>query len=119
MPVHRVKSYSAETGYVYQYTFTQTRPARRPQSGAGTEYVFIVTRDRKHHFDLPVFLARQAVDHWVATHGRPLDGTEQYAAVKMRLFRAFDEIHQVERERHRVEVSPENIEELLAALDIG
>ena len=119
MTVHRIKSYSAESGYVYQYCFAQSRPAECSRAGAGTEYVFTVSRDRKHNFDVPVLLRQDAVEHWAASHGRPLDGTEQYAAVKMRLFSAFDEMDDLERDRLKVEVTPQNIDELLAALDIG
>ena len=119
MTVHRIKSYSAESGYVYQYCFAQSRPAGHARAGAGTEYVFTVSRDRKHNFDVPVLLRQDAVAHWAASHGRPLDGTEQYAAVKMRLFSAFDEMDDLERDRLKVEVTSQNIDELLAALDIG
>lgn len=119
MTIRRVKSYSAESGYVYQYHFQEVRPQQVRGGRAGSEYVYIVSRDRKHSFPVPVFLRREALEAWARGHGRRLDGTEQYAAVKMRLFRAFDEIEDLERERLNVEVTAENIEELLAALDIG
>ncbi len=44
--VRRVKSYSAATGYVYQYYFYEVRRTRRG-SIAGTEYVYMVSVDRK------------------------------------------------------------------------
>lgn len=119
MSAHRIKSYSAETGYVYQYHFEAIRPGQRRAGQPGSEYVFIVSRDRKHSFAVPLFLRDDALAAWAAAHGRSLDGTEQYAAVKMRLFRAFDEAPDLEHERLRIEVAPENIEELLARLDIG
>ena len=84
----------------------------------GTEYVYAVSRDRKHTFLVPVFLRRDATERWAQTHGRPLNGTEEYAAAKMRLFAAFDEIAELEAERLRVEITAENVEELLAALDL-
>ncbi|MFQ5694699.1 MAG: hypothetical protein ACE5HB_01785, partial [Terriglobia bacterium] len=80
MSVRRSKTYSAETGYVYQYHFEGVRSQVRREGRAGSEYVFVVTRDRKHHFELPVFLRRDAVEAWCAAHGRELNGGEQYAA---------------------------------------
>ena len=35
MTVHRIKSYSVESGYVYQYCFAESRPAERSRAGAG------------------------------------------------------------------------------------
>ena len=118
MTVHRMKSYSADTGYVWQYYFEEVRSEQARGGRAGSEYVFIVTRDRKHAYPVPIFLRREALDTWAAAHGRPLSGAEQYAAVKMRLFRFFDESEDWGAERLGVEVTPENIEELLAQLQV-
>lgn len=119
MTVHRIKSYSAQTGYVYQYCFEEVRPQQKRAGRDGREYVYTVSRDRKHSFAVPVFLRRDAVEAWARAHGRPLTGTEEYAAAKMRLFAAFDEIDDLEVARLTVEVTPANLEELLAQLDIG
>lgn len=116
--VRRIKSYSAESGYVYQYHFEEVRAGGTRGGRAGSEYVFIVSRDRKHSFAVPVFLRREALEAWAAGHGRELTGSEQYAAVKMRLFRAFDESDDLERDRMAFEVTPENIEDLLATLGV-
>ena len=118
MTVRRIKSYSADTGYVYQYYFGDVRSGMRRDGQEGDEYLFVVSRDRKHNFEVPVFLTRDAVAHWAGGHGRELGGPEQYAAVKMRLFAAFDELDEMERDRMSVSVTPANIGELLAQLDI-
>lgn len=118
MTVRRIKSYSAQSGYVYQYYFEEVRPQQKRAGREGTEYVYIVSRDRKHTFVVPVFLRRDAVEHWAQSHGRPLNGTEEYAAAKMRLFDAFDEVSELEAGRLAIEVTPENVEELLAQLDL-
>lgn len=122
MTVRRIKSYSAGTGYVYQYYFESVRPEQKRGSARGDEYVFIVSRDRKHNFEVPVLLTGEAVRHWAGAHGRELGSPEQYAAVKMRLFQAFDETPEVEAEvegnRLGFAVTPENIGELLAQLEI-
>ncbi|MFQ5777585.1 MAG: hypothetical protein ACE5IP_06215 [Terriglobia bacterium] len=119
MTVRRIKTYSSETGYVYQYHFEEVRPGQRRAGRDGSEYVFVVSRDRKHNFAVPVFFRRTALEAWEQTSGRQLTGTEEYAAVKMRLLRAFDEVEDLESQRLTIEVTPENIPELLAPLDIG
>jgi len=116
--VRRIKNYNAETGYVWQYHFEEVRSEQTRGEKAGSEYVFIVSRDRKTSYAVPVFLRREALDAWAAAHGRPLSGAEQYAAVKMRLFRAFDEIEDLQPARDALEVTPDNIAELLAPLNL-
>jgi hypothetical protein len=118
MTVRRIKTYSAESGYVYQYYFEEVRSPHKRDGQEGSEYIFIVSRDRKNTFVVPVFLHHQALTAWAQAHRRPLTGSEQYAAVKMRLFRFFDEAEDVEGERLQIEVTPANIDELLAVLDI-
>ncbi|MCI0402582.1 MAG: hypothetical protein L0212_03560 [Acidobacteria bacterium] len=116
MSVRRTKSYTADTGYVWQYHFEEVRSEQNRDGRAGSEYVFVVSRDRTTSYPVPVFLQRAALEAWAGEHGRSLSGAEQYAAVKMRLFRAFDEIEDLEPERDHIEVTPENIADLLAPL---
>ncbi len=119
--VRRIKNYNADTGYVWQYHFEGVRsgPEVSGSAGrAGSEYIFIVSRDRKTSYAVPVFLRRDALDSWAAAHGRPLSGAEQYAAVKMRLFRAFDEIEDLAPACDTLEVTPDNIADLLAPLNL-
>jgi len=47
--VRRVKSYSAATGYVYQYYFYEVQKLRRGLL-SGTEYVYMVSVDRQKVF---------------------------------------------------------------------
>lgn len=88
---HRVKSYSSETGYVYQYHFFEVHRSRRG-SLEGSEYVYMVSADRKTAFPLKIFVRHDALREWTRQTGRELTGTEEYAVAKMRLFQAFDEI---------------------------
>ncbi len=118
-PGRRVKTYSADTGYVYQYYYEELRSPHQRGGFEGSEYIFMASRDRKTLLPVAVFLRQQALEAWAAAHGRPLTGSEQYAAVKMRLFRFFDESEDFDDERLGVEVTADNIDELLAALDIG
>ncbi len=117
-PVRRMKTYTGATGYVYQYYFVGKRPAAPPASGA-TEFIFDVTADRKTTFATSVFLKPEALAAWDAGHGRRLSETEQYAAAKMRLLQAFDEIEHMVEHGRRLIIDCENIEELLEPLGLG
>jgi hypothetical protein len=114
---HRIKSYSSETGYTYQYYFYEVNKARRGLA-AGNEYVFMVSADRKTQFPLRIFVREDAVRQWSKQVGRALTGTEEYAAVKMRLFQAFDEVEGLAHARPALEVDSANLDPLLRKLDI-
>ena len=115
--VRRIKSYSAATGYVYQYYFYQVENVRRGAAG-GNVYTYRVSADRKTQFPLHIFVQREALDAWTRANGRPLTGTEEYAVAKMRLFQAFDEIEDLAAARPELQVDASNLETLLASLDI-
>ena len=57
-----------------------------------SEYIFDVTSDRKTTFAVSVFLQEEALRGWAGQTRPRLNEAEQYGAVKMRLFQAFDEI---------------------------
>ena len=88
--VRRLKSYSAQSGYVYQYFYEGQRPY-----GSGSEsvveYVFTVSADRKTFHPVSVLVGEAEVLAWGQAHGRTLASTERYAVSKMALFQAFDE----------------------------
>jgi hypothetical protein len=115
--VRRVKSYSAATGYVYQYYFCEVQKTRR-DGAAGTEYVYMVSADRKKVFPLRIFVRREGIEAWERAVGRELTGTEEYAVAKMRLFEAFDEIAEIAVRQPELVVDESNIESLLGRLDI-
>lgn len=119
MTVRRMKTYTGQTGYVYQYYFVGKREALAGEPEApATEFIFDVTADRKTMFAVSVFLKPSALDEWHAQHGRSLADTEQYAAAKMRLFQGFDEVHPMIERGRRLVVDAANIEELLATLGV-
>lgn len=115
--VRRVKSYSAATGYVYQYYFYEVQKSRRGLA-AGTEYVYMVSVDRQKVFPLPIFVRRGAIEKWGKEAGREMTGTEEYAVAKMRLFQAFDEVEDLATARPELLVDESNLEALLARLDL-
>jgi len=116
-PVRRMKTYTGATGYVYQYYFVGKRPAPASE-GPAIEFIFDVTADRKTTFATSVFLKPQALQAWGAAHGRELTETEQYAAAKMRLLRAFDEIEAMIERGRRLAVDGDNITDLLEPLGL-
>lgn len=114
---HRIKSYSAATGFVYQYCFVEVQRARRGLS-LGTEYTYIVSVDRHENFPLSVFVRQSAADKWAKRQGRKLTGTEEYAVAKMRLFQAFDEMEDLATARPELSVDDTNLKALLEKLDL-
>ena len=128
----RYKSYIAETGVCYQYFYERKRRVRRPDGVRpgvdfipgvdfvpGVDFIFVVRPDQHPPFDLRIFLREDALDAWRRRHGRELDSNEQYALAKMRLFRAFDELEDVGRERLSLTVTEENLEALLTPLGVA
>jgi hypothetical protein len=115
-PVRREKTYSAESGYVYQYFYEGYRESRRGQQ-QGHDHVFSVTADRANRFDVTVFLGRSVLAEWERAHERPLSATEQYAIVKMTLFRAFDQQSELSSGADVV-VSPADVKEHASTLDL-
>jgi hypothetical protein len=119
MTVRRMKTYTGETGYVYQYYFVGKRAALEdaPEAPA-TEFIFDVTPDRKSMFAVSIFLKPEALSAWAAAHGRELTETEQYGAAKMRLFRGFDRIERLKEEGRRLLIEAADIEGLLEPLQL-
>lgn len=114
--VRRVKSYSAATGFVYQYQFQDVHAAN--QAEPGNEYVYYVSADRKTMFPIRIFISRRAVETWKKQNRRGLTGTEEYAVAKMRLFQAFDEVEDFAGLRPDLRVDDSNLADLLARLDL-
>ena len=114
---HRVKSYSAASGYVYQYYFYEVEKAKRGNA-EGTEYVYMASVDRKHVFPVRIFVAKKGLEKWSARTGREFTGTEEYAVAKMRLFQAFDETEAFSEKTPPFLVDDSNLDALLAQLDL-
>ena len=114
-----MKTYSSAQGYVYEYYFVGKRAAltNDPEAPA-TEFIFDVTSDRKLTYSVSIFLQQGPLKAWSETHGRSLNDAEQYAAVKLRLFRAFDELEDVKAEGRRLRIDDSLLEEALASLGV-
>lgn len=120
MTVRRLKTYTGAQGYVYQYYFVGQRPAlpEDPEAPA-TEFIFDVTSDRKLTYSVSIFLPQSPLAAWSQAHGRSLNDAEQYAAVKLRLFRAFDELEDVKTHGRRLSIDAALLEEALASLGVN
>lgn len=115
----RMKTYTGGQGYVYQYYFVGKRPTLEDDPEApGAEFIFDVTSDRKTMFAVSVFLKQAALDQWAAAHRRALTEAEQYAAAKLRLFLAFDEVEDMMGQGRRLVIDPANLEQALSTLGV-
>lgn len=76
----RLKTYSAQTGLVYQYHYL----GFRAQSGA-VDYVFAVSHDRKLYLPVSVRVTDELA------HNFHLNPTERYAVSKLALMDLFDQ----------------------------
>ncbi len=94
--VRRLKTYSAASGYVYQYFYEGHR---------GTEYVFQVSADRRTYSSVAVLVSDAALE----ASPRELNSTERYAVAKMALFQAFDERAGPDQMRQPIRVRPEDL----------
>ncbi len=119
MTIRRLKTYTGQTGYVYQYYFVGKRAALAEDPEAPSqEYVFDVTADRKTVFAVSIFLPPAAVEHWTSLHQRSLSEPERYAAVKLRLMQAFDEIPNMLQAGRRLSIAREQLTELLDTIGV-
>jgi hypothetical protein len=119
MTLRRLKTYAGSQGYVYQYYFVGRRAAlaKDPEAPA-VEFVFDITADRKMTYAVSIFLSEKSVQAWAASHGRALTEAEQYAAAKLRLFRAFDEVEDMKSNGRRLVIDAGMLEEALSSLGV-
>jgi hypothetical protein len=107
--VRRMKTYSAQSGYVYQYYYEGHR---------GATFVFSVSADRKTWSAVTVAVRDRALESWEQAHARELSDTERYAVAKMALFQAFDEPPTPAGMRAPVEVRPADVEAIIETLGL-
>ena len=115
--VRRQKTYSAQSGYVYQYYYEGHRSYKRERD-KGSEYVFDVSADRKTSAPVSVLVSDRAIEDWEGRHGRTLNGSERYAIAKMALFQAFDERPNPSLMAADVRVRAADVEAILITLGI-
>jgi len=116
--MRRRKTYSASSGWVYQYHYEGSRPAGEPVEAPGTEFVFHVSADRKTSFPISVFVSEAALAPWQRARGRELTANERYAVAKLALFEAFDRRADPAAMRQPVRVDAAQVDSILAVLDL-
>ena len=119
MTVRRVKTYTAQTGFVYEYYFVGKRAALAGDPFApSTEFIFDVSSDRKTVFAVSIFLPPRALHEYTAERGRTLSEPEQYAAVKLRPMQAFDEVTDMLHDGRRLMLDAAALPALLESIGI-
>jgi len=119
MTVRRVKTYTASTGFVYEYYFVGKREALADDPFApSTEFIFDVSSDRKTVYAVSIFLSPRALDEYTADRGRVLSEPEQYAAIKLRLMQAFDEVTNMLQDGRRLMLDAAALPALLESIGI-
>jgi hypothetical protein len=106
----REKSYSAETGLVYQYIFKGLR---------GKRHVFAVTADRKTSIEVVIEMPEAALAACACRMGSPLRWNEEYALAKLCLFAAFDEAASAEELKKTVVASEAALLAHMDTLNMG
>jgi hypothetical protein len=112
-----MKTYSAQSGYVYQYFYEGYR-AHVAGGEKGVEHVFSVSSDRKNWHGTHVFLADKAIKAWESAHDRTLNSTERYAIAKLALFQAFDDRPAPALMKEDVRVRLADVEGIVEALGL-
>ncbi|MCC6588873.1 MAG: hypothetical protein IT168_19410 [Bryobacterales bacterium] len=115
--VRRVKTYQAESGYVYQYIYGGKRDKGRSGNRL-EEFAFDVSADRKTWFRVMVEVSQTALSGWETREARSLTETERYAVSKMALMRAFDQVEAPGDLREPVVVTAQSAVEILSTLDL-
>lgn len=109
----RIKRYTAESGYVYEYFHQGYRDA-----GAARRHVFQVSADRKNWFGVEVAVDDEGIREWELANCRELNHSERYAVAKLALFAAFDEGSSPDELRRPVHVPAARITLLLASINL-
>ena len=115
--LRRLKTYSAQSGYVYQYYYEGHRPVRSAGE-SGTEYAFSISADRKNWRSARILVCDDALRAWETAQARELSATERYAIAKMALFQAFDERPTPAHMKDEVRVRHADVEAIIHTLGL-
>lgn len=114
--IRREKSYAADSGYVYQYTYEGYRAATR-DGVEGRQFVFDCTSDRASRVSISIFAPTDSFAEWERGADRELNDVERYAVVKMRLFEIFDRSEHI-REHLEAQLNADQVGRHVEALDL-
>jgi hypothetical protein len=85
----RQKTYSAESGYVYQYVLSSFRQHRKAGEDLH-EYTFEVNSAPGRTSTIAVILKSSVLHTWIREHDREFSPSERYGIAKITLKRALD-----------------------------
>ena len=111
MTVRRRKTYSAASGWVYEYVLVGSAP-----TATGTAYRFEVTARRHPPMTVTVEVSVGTRRAWETRHARPLARNEQYALAKLRLLHGFDTVPELTQQA-TWELQPDEAEAFWSELD--
>ena len=86
----RQKTYSADSGYVYQYSLSSFRHHRGKEPVY--EYAFLVDAGRGPALPLSILLKASVLQQWQTELGRELSASERFAIAKIALKRHLDQV---------------------------
>jgi hypothetical protein len=112
-----MKTYSAQSGYVYQYFYEGQREFEH-SGESGDEFVFTISADRKNWHPASVLVASATLREWEKKHARELNSTERYAVAKIALFQAFDERATPDLMKGEIRVRNADVEAIIESLDL-
>lgn len=92
--IRRVKTYAAETGYTWSYTFEGYRLEEAPANGRC--YVFSVWAGKRAAVEISIVVATAVIATIEQQAGRAVASPEWYALAKMHFFAVLDEVAQPE-----------------------
>lgn len=117
--IRRIKSYSAQSGYLYRYSFEGSRPA----PDRAIEYVFRiftgpVSSDSQDGALVTVRIPAASIRAWEQPRSRHLSSAERYAVAKLALFQSFDDCPAPSHLLPEISVRPADLTAILDTLDI-
>lgn len=92
--VRRVKTYAADTGYTWSYTFEGYRLEEAPAEGRS--YAFSVWAGSRPPVEISMVLPATIIAAMAQQAGREVDAREWYALAKMYFFAVLDAVAQPE-----------------------
>ena len=110
----RLKTYSAASGYVYQY-----RSAGSREGKDGPEYLFEVSRDRRPPIEWAVVLPDALLEAFASSEGRSLSSPERFGIAKVTLQFEMDSASDWNENGRKIECSPQEMREAIQYLGIA
>ena len=113
-----MKTYSAQSGYVYQYFYEGHRDYRAGGERRRRVRLHRVVRSQERRTKRRCWSAIRRSARGSRAHGRELSLTERYAVAKIALFQAFDERPDPAQMRDEVRVRNADVEGIIETLGL-